>query len=118
MHEFSIIQSLFKILEKTACEKQLSCISKVKLKIGQQRQIAPDFLQFAFDEIAKNTIANGAELVIEKVPIKMSCKKCEREFLLKDYFFVCPGCGGKDLKLIEGNEIFIEEVEGEVGDEN
>ncbi len=118
MHEFSIIQSLFKILEKTASEKKLSRISKVRLKIGDQRQIISDFLKFAFNEVAKNTIAKGAELVIEEVPIKMGCKKCDLEFLLKDYFFICPDCGGKNLELLAGNEIFIEEVEGEVDNEN
>lgn len=118
MHEFSIIQGLFKILEKTAIDKQLNFISKVKLKIGRQRQIVPEFLRFAFDEVAKGTIAEGAELVIEEVPIKMSCKKCALEFFLNDYFFVCPDCHGQNLTLLEGNEIFIEEVEGETENEN
>ncbi len=74
MHEFSIIQSLFKILEKTASEKKLSHIRNVMLKIGDQSQIIADFLRVAFHEVATNTNANGVELDVDEVARKIGCK--------------------------------------------
>ena len=67
MHEFSIMEKLFKIILQEAKNNDLQQISKVYLQIGELRQIMPDFLQFAFAQIAKNTVAAGAELLIEPI---------------------------------------------------
>ena len=63
MHEFSLIQSIFKIIEQVAQANNLQTISKIRLKIGKLRQVAPDFLQFAFAAVAKGTLAEGAALI-------------------------------------------------------
>ena len=70
MHEFSIMEKLFKIIEQEAENNNLKQISNVHLQIGKLRQIAPDFLSFAFEQIAKDTIVAGAELIIESIPGK------------------------------------------------
>ena len=67
MHEFSIIEKLFAIILKQVAQNQLRQVRKVNLQIGEWCQLAPDFLQFAFTTIAQGTIAEGAELNIERI---------------------------------------------------
>ena len=70
MHEFSIMEKLFKIIEQNAKQNRLVTINKIYLTIGELCQINADYLKFAFNEIAKDTIAIDAELLIETIPGK------------------------------------------------
>lgn len=65
MHEFSIMEKLFNIVLEQAEQNQLINVKKVHLKIGSLRQIMPEFLEFAFTQVAKDTIAENAKLTIE-----------------------------------------------------
>jgi hydrogenase nickel incorporation protein HypA/HybF len=116
MHEFSIMQGVFKLIEDVAAKNNLIKIDKVVLKIGKLRQIFPDFLQFAFEVVSQNTIAAGAELIIEEVPITMRCKSCQKEFTVEYNTYICPTCNATELELLTGKEILIVSVEGETKD--
>lgn len=113
MHEFSIMQGVFKLLEDIAAKNNLIKISKVILRIGKLRQVSPDFLRFAFENIAQNTLVNGAELIIEEIPITMRCKSCNQEFTVEHHTYICPVCGAAKLELLTGKEILIVSVDGE-----
>ncbi|MGD9152334.1 MAG: hydrogenase maturation nickel metallochaperone HypA [Gammaproteobacteria bacterium] len=115
MHEFSIMQGVFKLLEDIAVKNNLIKINKVILRIGKLRQVFPDFLRFAFENISKDTIADGAELIIEEIPITMRCKSCNQEFTVEHHTYVCPVCGAVKLELLTGKEVLIASVEGEDG---
>ncbi len=65
MHEFSIMEKLFSIVLEQAEQNQLINVKKVHLKVGKLRQIMPEFLEFAFEQVAKETIAENAKLTIE-----------------------------------------------------
>lgn len=113
MHEFGIIENIFKTIEKIALENRLQIISKVVLKIGKLRQLIPEFLRFAFQTVAKNTFAENAELIIEEIPITIKCKKCQNITQLEEVFFLCPKCLMNDVEIISGKELILETIEGE-----
>jgi hydrogenase nickel incorporation protein HypA/HybF len=113
MHEFSMMANIFKVIEQTARANDLVKIKKVKLKIGELRQIAPDIMQFAFATVAKETIAKEAKLEIEFVPIILKCHHCAKEFSVNENIYICPECGNVDLETLSGKEIVIETIEGE-----
>lgn len=118
MHEFSIMQGVFELVEDIARKNNLIKINKVVLKIGKLRQVFCDFLQFAFETISENTIAAGAKLVIEEVPITMHCKVCQQDFTVEYSTYVCSYCGATELELLTGKEVLIASVEGETEDDN
>jgi len=113
MHEFGIIENIFKVIEKTAEDNGLSRISKVRLKIGKMRQVVPELMQNAFAIVSEQTIANGAVLEIEKVPIRMKCLTCGGEFMVREQEYICPECGSVRLETLSGQELVLESVEGE-----
>jgi hydrogenase nickel incorporation protein HypA/HybF len=78
MHEFTLIQNIFTTILNVAADNQLKRITKVTLHVGRLRQVVPDFLQFAFATTAKNTIAEGATLEIEHIPITVLCQNMSK----------------------------------------
>ncbi len=64
MHEFSIINKIVNILKEEGEKNDFTKITKFTLRLGRLRQCLPDFMQFAFAITAKNTIAEGAEMII------------------------------------------------------
>jgi hydrogenase nickel incorporation protein HypA/HybF len=112
MHELSIIQNIFPIIEKVAKENHLKVVNKVFLKVGGLRQVVLEFMSFAFATVAKGTIAENAELIIELIPVAARCKKCQQQFTVDGNVYVCPHCDGADLEILTGKEIVLESVEG------
>jgi hydrogenase nickel incorporation protein HypA/HybF len=113
MHELKIIQDVFPIIEKVAKENNLKSINKVFLKVGGLRQVVLEFLQFAFNTVAKDSIAADAELVIEFIPISAVCKNCKKQFNVVDSVYICPYCDNGDVEILTGKEIVLESLEGE-----
>ena len=70
-------------------------------------------MQFAFQAVSKDTLADNAVLNIKEVPLKMKCRGCAKELTFENDTFVCPNCQSRDLDLIEGREVIIESVEGD-----
>ncbi len=114
MHELKIIQDVFPIIENVAKENHLKSINKVFLQVGGLRQVVPEFLQFAFATVAKDTIAAGAELIIELIPITARCKNCQKQFTVGENIYVCPHCDSSDLEILTGKEIVLAGVDGEI----
>jgi len=114
MHELTVVSNIFKIVLETAEKNNLIKISTISLKVGRQRHLAPDLMKFAFDSISKNTIAEQAVLNIDRVDIKMRCRSCNAEFIVKDNTYLCISCGSPGLETISGKDLLIESIEGEV----
>lgn len=114
MHELTVVSNIFKIILETAERNNLSKISKISIKVGRQRHLAPDLMKFAFDSVSKNTIAAGAVLNIERVDIKMRCRSCSLDFIVEDNTYICVTCGSAGLETISGKDLLIESIEGEV----
>ncbi len=114
MHELSIMESVMDTVRKSADELNIHRIEKIKLVIGKMTMALPESLQFAFQALARDELFSGAVLEIEERDIICRCGGCQNEFPLKNaYHFVCPGCGSRDLEMIQGNELYIDSYEGD-----
>ena len=113
MHEVAIVNDLFRIILDVAEKEQLNRVDKVHFQVGRMMQVVPELFRFAFDSAKERTIASGAELEIEFLPVRMECRHCGHAFNVEDQTFACPKCRGVDLKLLQGKELFIKSIEGE-----
>lgn len=109
MHELAIAESIIGILKEQAKGR----VNSVKLKIGEMAGVVPSALEFSFQIASKGTLAEGAALYIEHVPLTGKCDDCSEVFRIKDYCFECISCGGSNFKLISGRELLIEEIDVE-----
>ncbi|MBI5784403.1 MAG: hydrogenase maturation nickel metallochaperone HypA [Rhodocyclales bacterium] len=111
MHETAIVEGLMRILEAQAARHRVARISSVIVKVGRLRAVEPAQLVACFEMFAEGTVAEGAQLKIEAVSVRARCKACATEFEVPRFRFECPGCGGGDVDVVQGQELYIESFE-------
>ena len=115
MHEFSIATSLLSIIDEEAVKFQGAQVKTVTLKVGTLSGIVPEALDFAFQVLSEGTVAEGARLMIERVPLRIECNACGTTSTPTDPFLICPHCGSGEVEIREGRELEIESMEIEDG---
>lgn len=86
-------------------------IAVLRLRVGRLGGAVPEALQFAWDIVRRDTLANDARLDIESIPAVAWCAGCRREFECKDLINECPACGAISGDLRRGRELEIAAVE-------
>lgn len=112
MHEAALAESILKIAFDTAEKNHAKKISAVGLKLGDMAGVEIEALNLSFKVFSKDTMAEGAELKINRVPISAKCNKCGKIFEVSRYNFFCPECEGI-LILQSGRELLVEFVDCE-----
>jgi len=113
MHELAITQSMFDLVLEQANKAEARKVGKINLVIGEMTGVVSDCVQFYFDFISKGTLAEGATLSFVMVPPKAKCQGCDKLFELKEFNWTCPYCGGNNLQIVAGEELFVESIEVE-----
>jgi len=111
MHEVSIMENTLEIALKNAKDQGAIKINHFKMKIGELSGVVPEALEFAFDVVTQNTIAQGATLEIETIPVKCYCNTCKIEFKPNNWIYECPQCHQLTSKILEGKEIELSSLE-------
>lgn len=83
----------------------------LSLEVGKKSGVVIDALEFAFETVTRNTIAEGASLTIHPVPYRGECVSCGRCFEADD-FLICPDCGNFG-NIVSGQELRIQSIEVE-----
>ncbi|MFH1453739.1 MAG: hydrogenase maturation nickel metallochaperone HypA [Armatimonadota bacterium] len=114
MHELSITQNILDIALGNLPDNNAK-ITEILLKVGEFTYVDPECVKFYFEQISKDTPAEGAVIKYEKVSIKIKCKSCGKESSLskENMVFACPECSSKDVELTSGRELFIDSIEVE-----
>jgi hydrogenase nickel incorporation protein HypA/HybF len=113
MHEFGITENIINIALNKAGEVQASKITRVNVVIGELSGFVPDCIQFYFDSLSKDTIAQEAVLHFELVPAQLRCRNCSTIFHPPDTSWSCPKCRGQNVEISKGRELYIESIEVE-----
>jgi hydrogenase nickel incorporation protein HypA/HybF len=111
MHELSITQSLLDIALRHAERANAQRISRLNLLIGELSSVLDESVQFYWDIISQDTIAQGAELHFERVPGSLRCLGCGHVFPLNGRDYACPMCAGKQVIAAGGDEFRLESIE-------
>ncbi len=108
MHELSIAGAIVEIAVDAAGGRP---VRKVEVKVGYLRQVVVSSLAFAFELVARDTLAEGAELVIEQVPARVRCRICGGQTELDRFPLQCSVCGSLAVAVVSGEELEVEWVE-------
>ncbi len=103
MHELSLVQSLLDIIEEYRDGGNFQKVSTVRLSFGRLGGIEPAALRFAFEVAARGTVAEGAALEFDMLPIVLSCLDCGEDSPVDFFSANCPRCGG-DVLVTGGKE--------------
>lgn len=112
MHELSITQSLLEIALRHAEKAGAERILQLNLVIGELSSIVDESVQFYWNIVSQNTIAEGAELHFERVHGTLRCMACGKEFPLGESY-TCPICGEKQVIPVGGDDFRLDSLEVE-----
>ncbi len=109
MHELSITQSMVELCEQNAGGRKVLAVT---MEIGELSGVVPDSVEFCFEACSRDTLLEGATLIIQVIPGRGRCG-CGAESPLSTYFDPCPVCGGFGLSVVAGEELRVRELEVE-----
>jgi len=111
MHEYSIAQALVDQIEEIARRNQAGCVTRVVVQVGRLRGIVPEILQWGFEIVAAGTVAEGAQLAIEEIPIVVRCQACNAQSELDWPIYLCSACQSPAVTQLSGNELILKTLE-------
>lgn len=125
MHELSMADAIVKTAVDVAEKNDAQEITEVTIEIGSLTLLNPEQLKFMIEVLSENTLLEGAEIIIEEIPIEIKCRSCD--FIGEmpsddlDHFVPivnCPQCEGQDLEITKGRECNVKTIKIEKEEEN
>lgn len=113
MHELGVTENIVNIALDKAKEAQASKIVNISLVIGELSGFVPDCIQFYFNSLIKDTIAEEATLNFKLAPAQFRCRDCSAIFCLQNSLWSCPKCQSHSLEIAAGRELYVESIEVE-----
>ena len=109
----SLMGAVFDVIDQTLSQHDIKRVLQVKLKVGELTNAEPDALNMAFEAYSKDSLCEGAELIVERVSVRGRCQTCLEEFRIETMLFVCPKCQNAGIDVIQGEELLLESLEVE-----
>lgn len=118
MHEYSVVSELINALlpQTKSIDGQ---IVGVILKKGELRILSDQALGNAFELLSEGTALEGAHLIVESIPVRVSCGSCQYEgeadhvsdeaFHLAIPILSCPNCQSR-VDVLAGRELFVDRL--------
>lgn len=113
MHELAVTESILEIALRHAHAQKASRILEMHLVIGEWSSIVDDSVQFYWDIISENTIAQGAKLCFRRLPAALQCRQCGHTYHPDSRTLLCPQCHSKHITVVQGEEFYLEAIEVE-----
>ncbi len=109
MHEFSMVNQIFRKCLEVAKANNATKISEINLEVGDFALIVEIYAKQAFDTLKKGTIAENAKLIIKRTPGVIHCNSCQQN---SEIWF----SKGKEKAATEGRLEEYEKYEKEVAE--
>lgn len=110
MHERSIVRQLLKQVAAVMLEHQSVRVTAVRISVGDFSGVEAELLQTAFHDMSANSPVEGAELLLDTVPLEAICDVCGCEFAVEQFNFLCPACESQQVRILRGEDLMLESV--------
>jgi hydrogenase nickel incorporation protein HypA/HybF len=112
MHELAVTQSILDIAMRYAQQAGAQRILAVNLTLGELTGFMDQSIQFYFDFLSKDTLAQGAQIRFERVAARARCHNCHAEYIPPDSrLWTCPACGALGGEIVAGREFSVASIE-------
>jgi hydrogenase nickel incorporation protein HypA/HybF len=111
MHELAVTESILDIAQKHAIQAQAARVTDIYIVMGKLSSIVDDSIQFYWDMISQDTMCVGAKLHFNRTPAKLACLNCGNNYNLDDGLTPCPQCSSTQVKVISGEEFWVDSIE-------
>ena len=79
MHELSVCQGMLSQMRDIAAQHHARAVTAVTVQIGPLSGVVPELLAQAFSVASAGSIADGASLQLDGLPIRVRCETCGAE---------------------------------------
>jgi hydrogenase nickel incorporation protein HypA/HybF len=111
MHELSVCQGLISQVVRIAEENGATLVERIVVRIGPLSGLEAPLLEQAYTVARAGTLAEGAELVVESMPLRVACQTCGAESEAEVNRLVCGACGDYRTRVVSGDELILASVE-------
>lgn len=113
MHSLAIVQNILNIAIETAENYGADRITEINVEVGKLNWLKSDKLNYVFNILSKDTLAENAELIINETDVKIKCYNCDYEGLVDNVcddiapMVFCPKCDSHRVNVLEGYNLDI-----------
>lgn len=114
MHEMSIVGNVVKAVVMYAEKEGVERVTGVTLTVGALHDVVDDLMERAFRFLARDTVAEGAYLHMNKLPLKVRCRHCHAVYeasVRNRDSLTCADCGQHEVDVVQGREFMIDNIE-------
>lgn len=111
MHEMGITQGILAAALEAAESEGATRINEIRISVGELTEVVEFALQFAFEVLRQDTMAEQATLVVDLVTPRSRCSECGTEFEHGRFEVICPECGSFMCELLQGRELRIDSID-------
>ncbi len=111
MHELPVTQDILRIVREHAERAGATQVTDITIVVGELSSFIDDSIQFYFDMLSPDTIAEGAALHFKRIKTRFRCRQCGTEFEPEGRDWICPACQALGGDVIAGKEFFVESIE-------
>jgi len=117
VHEMGITQGILAASFEAAEKAGATRITEIRITVGELTEIQEFALDFAFQSLTPDTMAEGATLVVTTVAPSSRCRECDLEYDHDRFEMLCPVCGSFNVEPLTGRELRIDSIEAVDGTE-
>jgi hydrogenase nickel incorporation protein HypA/HybF len=111
MDEREIANYVLAVVDQAAYKNSANRIVGLRLAVGGRRVLDADRLRTVFAQAARGTVAEGAELWVEVLPVRHHCRNCGHNFDAGRSESPCPECSHPHTEFIGGEELRLLDME-------
>jgi hydrogenase nickel incorporation protein HypA/HybF len=111
MHELSIAISMVdQVIEESRTRGGVD-VAVVHLALGRLSGVDKSALLFCYDAACAGTMLQGSRLVIDDIPVLVSCARCGIESSPESLYELACGCCKLRAKIVRGFELELMTLE-------
>lgn len=111
MHELPVTQNILELALTYGANAGATKITRLYITIGDLASIVDDSVQFYWELIAKDTIAEKAELEFHRIKTELRCKNCSQTYKPVSGISTCPNCQSSQIEILSGKEFYLEAID-------
>jgi hydrogenase nickel incorporation protein HypA/HybF len=111
MHELSVCRNIVNQALDVARQYNAHGIKTINVTMGPLCTVDTHHLQETFAYACAGTLADKANLIVNKLPMKVHCLDCSTESDVMPDQLICSQCGSLHIQLLSGAEMLLSNIE-------
>lgn len=111
MHESSLARQLLGVVLEHAQKGGGGRVTRVEGWVAETEALDPKALSVHFSALARGSVAEGAELVLDVVHVRAQCSGCGKVYQPDHHLTLCPSCGALEATLLDPTGVAITQLE-------